>query len=100
MPFMKKSLTHLPKQKPTELMLITNIIKHSKAQNVEVNISKDDDIVKNDGVGFDAGRVGTEIHKNEGLGLFNIRERLHHIGGSLEIESKQGNGTRLALKLH
>ena len=81
--------------------LITNIIKDSKAQNVEVNISKDDDIVKiivkDDGVGFDAGRVGTEIHKNKGFGLFNIRERLHHIGGSLEIKSKPGSGTRLAL---
>jgi signal transduction histidine kinase len=30
-------------------------------------------------------------------GLFSIRERLHHLGGSLGIESNPGEGTRVTV---
>jgi signal transduction histidine kinase len=32
-----------------------------------------------------------------GFGLFNIRERIDHIGGSIEIRSKSGRGTLVTL---
>ena len=33
-----------------------------------------------------------------GFGLFNIRERLEHIGGHVEIRSRPGKGTRVILR--
>ncbi|MFC1892825.1 ATP-binding protein [Chloroflexota bacterium] len=31
------------------------------------------------------------------FGLFNIRERVHHIGGHIEVESSPGHGTRVTV---
>jgi len=53
--------------------------------------------VEDDGVGFDISKAGSHDYKTGGFGLFSIRERLGHIGGHLEIQSKPGRGTRVAL---
>jgi signal transduction histidine kinase len=39
---------------------------------------------------YDAGR---------GFGLFDVRERLDYLGGSLTIQSKPGKGTTAALRV-
>jgi PAS domain S-box-containing protein len=78
--------------------MMINIAKHAKAKLVKVALTKNNsDIqvtVEDDGKGFDAS-VLTE--KPKGLGLFSVRERLKHIGGKLEIESKRGKGTHIIL---
>jgi signal transduction histidine kinase len=48
-------------------------------------------VVEDEGVGFDPGA------RSNGYGLFSIRERLNHLGGSMQIESKPGGGTRVCL---
>jgi len=53
--------------------------------------------VEDDGVGFDISRVASHEYKEGGFGLFSIRERLSHIGGHLDVESKPGHGTRVTL---
>jgi len=76
--------------------LLVNIVKHAKAENVEVLIEKEGEClrirVKDDGVGFDASEVGLPSTTG-GFGLFNLRESLEGIGGELKIESKPGRGT-------
>jgi len=81
--------------------LLVNIAKHAQARNVTVSTQMvGDEIqvnVEDDGVGFDISQAGSHDYKTGGFGLFSIRERLGHIGGYLNIESKRGLGTRVTL---
>ena len=81
----------------TREMLI-NIAKHARAKFVKVVLSRvENDIeitIEDDGKGFDTSAMK---EKSKGLGLFSVRERLRHIGGKLEIESKRGKGTNITL---
>ena len=53
--------------------------------------------VKDDGVGFNPKILNQKITKNEGFGLFNLKERLRHLRGKLEVSSKVGQGTSVAI---
>jgi PAS domain S-box-containing protein len=82
--------------------LLTNIVKHAQAQKVKICIRryKEDKIqieVKDDGVGFDTSHLLSNITKNGGFGLFNIRERFNHLGGHLDIQSQPGCGTHVTI---
>ena len=81
----------------TREMLI-NIAKHARAKLVKVVLSRaNNDIeitIEDDGKGFD---ISAPKEKSKGLGLFSVRERLRHIGGKLEIESKRDKGTHITL---
>jgi two-component system sensor histidine kinase DesK len=73
---------------------VTNIIRHAGAHRVEVELSAEKDRVLLS-IGDD-GRGGVERHGN---GLTGMRERLAAIGGTLEVESARGGGTRLLLRV-
>ena len=81
--------------------LLANVVKHSQAQQVKVAIFREEDQiliqVEDDGIGFapDKLMVG---NATGGFGLFSIRERLIHMGGSLEIDSRPGHGCRSKLR--
>lgn len=81
--------------------LLVNVVKHAKAGSVKVSTRRVDDqirvSVEDDGVGFDAAQVRSQVHTTGGFGLFNIRERLDHISGHLDITSRAGKGTRVTL---
>ena len=81
--------------------LLVNVAKHAQARSVKVSTRRDGGdvriIVEDDGVGFDTFPIGSQWSRIEGFGLFSIRERLEHIGGRLEVESKSGHGTRVTL---
>lgn len=82
--------------------LLTNILKHAQAQKVKIYIRKDKENkirieVKDDGVGFDTARLTSNITKNGGFGLFNIRERFNNLGGHCDIQSQPGCGTRITI---
>jgi signal transduction histidine kinase len=76
---------------------LQNIIKHSRAQKVEIELRQKDNSlilrVGDDGVGFDTGR------EYSGNGLKNLRRRAADIGGKLEIISEIGEGTTVTLKV-
>jgi signal transduction histidine kinase len=81
--------------------LLVNVVKHAKASSVKVFTRKVDDqiqvSVEDDGVGFDLARFYSHDRMGGGFGLFNIRERLDHIGGHLGITSRTGKGTCVTL---
>ena len=52
--------------------------------------------VEDNGAGFDPDEAALYTRKIPGFGLFSIRQRLIHIGGSFEIES-DANGTLVIL---
>ena len=76
---------------------MTNVLKHSRATNIHVNLVKKDEMlslsVEDDGVGFIYDEAA-KISKWKGpLGLFIMRERITQLGGELRIESHPGKGT-------
>lgn len=81
--------------------LLINVIKHARAHNVTVDVARQNDSIRitvaDDGEGFDADDVLADPSAHRGFGLFNIKERLHLIGGSLAIESQPGQGSRFTL---
>lgn len=76
--------------------LFMNVVKHAKAARVTVTIRRKGDtmdvVVEDDGVGFDVSKVDRNT-----FGLFSIRERLQHFGGTFLIDAAPGRGTRVHL---
>lgn len=70
--------------------LVSNIIKHSKASKVGIQLLKRGKklvlIVEDDGRGFNT------MSKVKGIGLSNIDLRLKALGGTVQIQSENGNG--------
>ncbi len=77
--------------------LLFNVVKHANAQNVKVSVRKVDDLinisVEDNGEGFDPAEVASKAT----FGLFSIRERLEHLGGSFEIKSESGSGSKITM---
>ncbi|MFC1892827.1 PAS domain S-box protein [Chloroflexota bacterium] len=81
--------------------LLVNITKHAQARYTRVCIKRDDNniriTVEDDGVGFDTSKTSSSRKRTSGFGLFSIQERMHYIGGHIEIESKLGHGTLVTI---
>jgi PAS domain S-box-containing protein len=81
--------------------LLFNVVKYSgvKAARVEVDQLDGQIIVKleDDGAGFDASQLRIKKGQSDGTGLLSIRERISYIGGTLEIDSAPGRGSRFTL---
>ena len=81
--------------------LLMNVAKHAKAGCVKIRALRKHDklhlVVEDNGVGFSPPKKGYLLEGDGGFGLFSIRERLTSIGGSMEIMSTKGKGTRITL---
>jgi hypothetical protein len=53
--------------------------------------------VEDEGVGFDPIQIKEEGTKSRGMGPFGIQERFSYFGGSMEIDSAPGRGSRFKL---
>jgi signal transduction histidine kinase len=80
--------------------LLVNVVKHARAQNVEVSMRREGGNLKvevgDDGVGFQMPQMYTR-REHGGFGFFSIRERLRPWGGLLEVQSEPGSGTHVIL---
>jgi signal transduction histidine kinase len=80
---------------------ITNIAKHARAETVLIQCAARADAVsieiEDDGRGFDPAAVPPSP-TGTGLGLVGMRERVTLLGGTVEIDSSPGEGTRLVLE--
>jgi len=81
--------------------LLVNAVKHAHARKIEVSIGRNRGriciTVADDGIGFDTSGGISRKGRKGGFGLFSIRERLQHLGGSLKVDTKPGRGTRVTL---
>jgi PAS domain S-box-containing protein len=82
--------------------LLVNVVKHAKAKKAKVftcRIQKNIQVtVEDNGGGFDAEAISAvKDPAKGGFGLFNIRERLDQIGGSVIIDARAGKGTQITL---
>ncbi|MGA3118383.1 MAG: PAS domain S-box protein [Syntrophobacteraceae bacterium] len=77
---------------------LNNIAKHSKAEWVDISLSKDGNgielVVSDDGVGMDLDII-MQTSTATSLGLTSMRERAELTGGSFSIESTPGEGTTI-----
>ncbi len=94
---------NVPATLPSEVMLclfrvvqeaLQNAVKHSQGSDLLVDLRNGPDglrvIVEDNGVGFD-----TDHAWGDGVGLISMVERIEAIGGSLEVRSTPGAGTRV-----
>jgi len=79
--------------------LLVNVAKHAGASKCRVTLARADDVVtvqvEDNGRGFTP--ISTANYGAGGLGLFNIRQRLEHLGGGLELSTHPGAGTTVTL---
>ena len=76
---------------------LTNVVKHAQADAVSILLTRKNGrvglVIEDDGRGFDPASPA------EGFGLQGMRERVELLGGSLQIESRSGAGTTLAVEV-
>jgi signal transduction histidine kinase len=74
---------------------LANVAKHAQASRVGLTLSYMEDLVtldvRDDGVGFDPGRV-----RSDGFGLMTMRQRMARLAGVLAVESEPGAGTAVS----
>ena len=82
---------------------LNNVVKHSRATHADLSIrysgSEVTLVIKDNGNGFVAPASPTEFATNGHFGLLGIHERVDLIGARLGIESTQGQGTRIEIRL-
>lgn len=80
--------------------LLINIVKHAEADNVSIRVHRSSNkiqvVVEDNGKGL-PDDFELKWGKLKGFGLFSIRERLHPIGGSIQIISEPGKGATIAM---
>jgi signal transduction histidine kinase len=73
--------------------LLTNVVRHARAQHVVARVSFDPNEVRldvrDDGIGFD------HAHRSDGHGLVGVRERIEEMGGQLSVRTSPGAGTTI-----
>ncbi|RJR39750.1 MAG: PAS domain-containing sensor histidine kinase [Deltaproteobacteria bacterium] len=82
---------------------LTNIAKHAGAGQISVTLKRDGGSlileVADQGQGFNLEEVSTRPGPARGLGLTAMMERARQAGGSLDVSSEIGQGTKIVLTL-
>jgi signal transduction histidine kinase len=98
----------LPPQLETALFrvvqeAVTNIARHSEADGVLIQCGlKGDRLtieIEDDGKGFAPESVDGAVDGQRGLGLLGMKERVELFGGTVQVDSSPGNGTRLLVSV-
>jgi PAS domain S-box-containing protein len=78
-----------------------NTVKHADAERIKVSLCNVNDTIEfsieDDGKGFNSAGMGNIGACNKGLGLQSMRERAELSGGTYDIESAPGKGTRICV---
>ncbi len=83
--------------------LMQNTVKHADAREIRISLNNSDHLLtvdfEDDGIGFDAGQMHADTSSYEGFGIFDIREKINHLGGNIEIDSTPGSGTAIMMEV-
>ena len=83
--------------------LLQNVVKHARSKRATVRCAVNNDVLSLDvidpGVGFEVHSIDRLPTRQGGFGLFNIRERLKLMGGSIDIHSIVGEGTTVRIRV-
>jgi len=82
---------------------LANIRKHAEATNVVIRLCFQDEgvlvEVSDDGKGFSLYRTLDSAVSVGSMGLLGMKQRAETVGGTLDIETKPGGGTKIALRI-
>ena len=82
---------------------LTNVLRHAQARSVSLILERRADhvqvVVEDDGRGFDVEALLGSPNVELRLGLLGMQERAAMVGGQLTIESSNGRGTSLFLRV-
>ena len=77
---------------------LANCLRHAQARQVKITLRHDPQSVcmeiMDDGVGFDPG-----LSSNGGMGLQTMQARATEAGGTVTVETRAGNGTRIVVQV-
>ncbi|XID95857.1 sensor histidine kinase [Paenibacillaceae bacterium WGS1546] len=77
---------------------LSNTLRHAKATRMDIVLQRRGDSVrlgiKDNGIGFDP-----QVKKQASYGMTNMEERVNELGGSLNIASAPGKGTRIEIRV-
>jgi two-component system sensor histidine kinase UhpB len=80
---------------------LTNVVRHARATRAELHLSAEGGVltlaVSDDGVGFDVDEA--RARPAASVGLFGMAERVALVGGTIEVVSRKGAGTRVAVRV-
>jgi PAS domain S-box-containing protein len=83
--------------------LLLNVAKHAGVSRARLVLGQDEGIitvlVSDEGSGFDPLLTGRRAAMESGFGLYNVRQRIGQMGGSIQIGSTPGEGTRVTLRI-
>ena len=76
---------------------LTNIARYANAERVSIGLIEEQNtlvlMIEDDGDGFDINATG------HGFGLNGMRERVEGLSGEFELDSAEGAGTRIVVRL-
>ncbi len=82
---------------------MSNVVKHSGADQVKITLAQRDGVfegeIMDNGHGFSPDNLARERNSPHGLGLLGMQERLAQCGGSMNIVSREGEGTRIQFRI-
>lgn len=84
--------------------MLNNIIKHSGASRIAVRLCYSEDgqlvmEVEDNGKGFDVEKMKASLSSGKGVGLKSMMNRARMMGADLQMDSREGKGTRITVKL-
>lgn len=78
---------------------VNNVIKHAKASRLHISLIKDADginvTIEDNGIGFNTADTNTF----DGIGLKNMRTRIAYLSGSIDFDSRPGQGTVVMIQI-
>ena len=83
--------------------VLTNVRDHAQASKVKVSVDIHErqvrTVIEDDGRGFDPDAPEDSAGSGQGLGLQKLHERIGQVGGSIEVQSNPGQGTRIVFSI-
>jgi signal transduction histidine kinase/ligand-binding sensor domain-containing protein len=82
---------------------VSNALRHAQAKTVRVALDAQagrlELRIRDDGVGFDPAAVAQRVKRGEHLGLLGMNERVLRAGGTIDMDSRPGDGVRIDVSL-